>query len=214
MPKMEQILNQISTEKTRVQNEPLWISKIHLEYVYGQLYLSEETSKHCNFAITGKNMNGHQIQKKILRSIRYPNISRKNRQNIEWPNTRVARRYNISTKGGGAKKTPYKTIYYIRKTSKSRLEKKWEKKSGIFPKETPPLGHEISEKRKITNKEKISYSAFKPAFTEDLKSFNEAIQYITEILTKLSRKTDQEGQFLKKRTEAKWTEKEEDFFER
>ena len=31
MPSMEELLNQISTDITRVQNEPLWISKIDLE---------------------------------------------------------------------------------------------------------------------------------------------------------------------------------------
>ena len=54
---MEEFLNQISTEITQAPNEPLCISKIDLEDAYGQKILSEETSKHCNFAITGGNMN-------------------------------------------------------------------------------------------------------------------------------------------------------------
>ena len=37
MFKMEEELNQIFTEVTRVQNEPLWISKMYFEYAYGQL---------------------------------------------------------------------------------------------------------------------------------------------------------------------------------
>ena len=32
MPNMEELLNQISTEKTRPPNEPLWRSKIDLKY--------------------------------------------------------------------------------------------------------------------------------------------------------------------------------------
>ena len=56
---MEKILFQISTEITLAPNEPLWNSKIDLEYACGQLKLSEETSEHCNFAVTGGNKNGY-----------------------------------------------------------------------------------------------------------------------------------------------------------
>ena len=52
MPNLEEILNQISSEITRVQNEPLLISEIDPEYLYGQLKLSEGTSRHCKFAVT------------------------------------------------------------------------------------------------------------------------------------------------------------------
>ena len=38
-----EILNQISTELTRVHNKSLWISKNHLKYAYGQLILHEKT---------------------------------------------------------------------------------------------------------------------------------------------------------------------------
>ena len=58
-PNMEEFLSQIPTETTRAPNEPLWISKIDLKYAYDQLKLSEETSKHCKFAITGGNMKGY-----------------------------------------------------------------------------------------------------------------------------------------------------------
>ena len=59
MPKMEEFLNQISTEKTKVQNEPLWLLEIEPDYAYGQLNLSEDTSGQGNFAMTGGNANGH-----------------------------------------------------------------------------------------------------------------------------------------------------------
>ena len=55
---MEELLSHTSTEITRAPNEPLWISKIDLAFAYGQLKLSEKTSKHYSFAITGGNMNG------------------------------------------------------------------------------------------------------------------------------------------------------------
>ena len=57
IPIMEQLLRKTSTEITRVQNEPLWILKIDIEYTNGQLKLSEETNRKCKFAITDENMN-------------------------------------------------------------------------------------------------------------------------------------------------------------
>ena len=62
--KYGEILNKISAEVTKVENEPLSKSKIDLAYGYGQLKLSKETSKHCVFALTGGNMNGYYRFKK------------------------------------------------------------------------------------------------------------------------------------------------------
>ena len=59
MPKMEELLNQISVEITKDQTKELRISKIDLDYAYGQMMLSEETSRQCVFAITGGNFSGY-----------------------------------------------------------------------------------------------------------------------------------------------------------
>ena len=64
MPNMEELLNKLSIEVTRVQNEPFWISKLDLEYAYGQLKLSEETIRQCDFSIAGGNVNGYYRLKK------------------------------------------------------------------------------------------------------------------------------------------------------
>ena len=53
MPMMKVIINLTTTEITRVQNEPLWISEINLEYVYGQLKVSKGTTSQCNFGTAG-----------------------------------------------------------------------------------------------------------------------------------------------------------------
>ena len=59
MPTMRALLNKLTIKSVRVQNEPLWISKIDLEDAYGPLKLSAETSRQNNFAITGRNTNGY-----------------------------------------------------------------------------------------------------------------------------------------------------------
>ena len=78
MPSMEELLNQISTEIRILQNKPWWISKIDLEYSYGQLNLFEERSEHCDFSSNGKKREQIIQVEKNLRSIRYlDNIPRK-----------------------------------------------------------------------------------------------------------------------------------------
>ena len=58
MPNMEELINQISSELSKNQSDPIWISVIGLDYAYRQIRLAPETSKHCKFAITGEKING------------------------------------------------------------------------------------------------------------------------------------------------------------
>ena len=64
MPNMEELLNQISVEITRDRTAQLFMSKIDLDYAYGQRKLSEETSRQCVFALTGGNFSGYYRFKK------------------------------------------------------------------------------------------------------------------------------------------------------
>ena len=64
MPNMEDLLNQISVEKTYDSTSQLFVSKIDLDYAYGQLKLSDETSRQCVVATTGGNFSGYYRFKK------------------------------------------------------------------------------------------------------------------------------------------------------
>ena len=59
MPNKDELLNQISTELSKNDTNPIWISVVDLEYAYGQMKLAPETSKHSNFALTGEEINGY-----------------------------------------------------------------------------------------------------------------------------------------------------------
>ena len=59
MPYMQELLNQISVEITRDRTVSLFLSKIDLDYAYGQMKLSEETSRQCVFALTVGNFIGY-----------------------------------------------------------------------------------------------------------------------------------------------------------
>ena len=64
MPNMEELLNQISVEISRDRTQQLFMSKIDLDYAYGQMKLSEETSRQCVFAITVAKFSGYYRFKK------------------------------------------------------------------------------------------------------------------------------------------------------
>ena len=59
MPNMKELLNHISVEKTKDRTKELKISKIYLDYAYGQMMLSEETSRQCVFTITREILSGY-----------------------------------------------------------------------------------------------------------------------------------------------------------
>ena len=64
MQNMEELLNQISVEITRDRTVQLYLSKTDLDYAYGQVKLSEKTSRQCVFALTGGNFSGYYSFKK------------------------------------------------------------------------------------------------------------------------------------------------------
>ena len=72
---MEELLNQFSLEITLDWTVQLFISKIDLDYAYGQMELSEDTSRQCVFALTGQNFSGnYSFKETALRTCRYTHI--------------------------------------------------------------------------------------------------------------------------------------------
>ena len=63
MPNMEDLISKISAEITK-NNGELWMSKIDLDYAYGQAKLSKEAARHCVFSIIGGDFTGHYRFKK------------------------------------------------------------------------------------------------------------------------------------------------------
>ena len=57
LPNMDEFSNQISATLSKKDLYLIWISLI--DYAYGQMKLAPETSKHCNFAISGEKINGY-----------------------------------------------------------------------------------------------------------------------------------------------------------
>ena len=58
MPNMEELISKISAQITKSNGE-IWMSKIDLDYAYGQAKLSKEAAKHFVFSIIGGDFTGH-----------------------------------------------------------------------------------------------------------------------------------------------------------
>ena len=63
MPNMEELISKIFAKTTRSEAE-IWMSKIDIDYAYGQAKLSDEAAKHCVFSIIGGDFTGHYRFKK------------------------------------------------------------------------------------------------------------------------------------------------------
>ena len=63
MPNMKELVSKTSAKITDGEGE-IWMSKIDLDYAYGQAKLSEEAAKDCVFSIIGGDFTGHYRFKK------------------------------------------------------------------------------------------------------------------------------------------------------
>ena len=59
MPNMDELLKQISSELSKHESDPLCISGKDMDYAYEQTKLAPETSKPCNFELTGGKSTGY-----------------------------------------------------------------------------------------------------------------------------------------------------------
>ena len=216
MPNMEELLNQIWVEITRDQTAQLFLSKIDLDYAYGQMKLSDENSRQCVFALTGGNFSGYYrfkkgfygladiptiFQEKIDRTLEYCTpawlddiivVTRRNKQDHE------KKLFDILNK---LEKAGYKAS---------------KRKSEFFLNRTKGLGHEIDENGINPSEEKVEaiLKSKAPENTEDLKSFLGAIQYMAKFLPKLSERTGRLRKLLKKNEPWKWGPEQETDFNR
>ena len=56
---MEELISRISRKIADCPADEVWISKLDLDYAYGQLLLSREARDLCIFAVTGGNFTGY-----------------------------------------------------------------------------------------------------------------------------------------------------------
>ena len=154
MPNMDELPNQISSKLSKNELDPIWISAIDLDNAYGQMKLSPETSKHCNFAITGEKMNGYYrflkgfygptdiptiFQEKIDRTLGH--------QIPAWLD-------DIKIVTRGTKEQHTQKLESVPTKLENEGYKASKKKSKFYQKESVRLGHTISQDGIRPNKQK------------------------------------------------------------
>ena len=216
MPNMEDLLHQISVEITRDRTKQLFLSKIDLDYAYGQMKLSEETSRQCVFALTGGNFSGYyRFKKEFYGLADIPTIfQEKIDRTLEYCTPAWLDDIIVVTRG--SKQDHEKKLFDVLEKLEKAGYRASKKKSEFFMKETKWLGHEINENGIKANEEKMEAILKLKASenTKDLKSFLGAIQYMAKILPKLSERTDRLRKLLKKNEPWKWGPEQETDFNR
>ena len=216
MPNMEDLLNQISVEIARDRTTQLFLSKIDLDYAYGQMKLSEETSRQCVFALTGGNFSGYYRFKKGFYGLAdIPTIfQEKIDRTLEYCTPAWLDDIIVVTRG--SKQDHEKKLFDVLDKLEKAGYRASKKKSEFFMKETKWLGHEINENGIKPNEEKVEaiLKLKAPENTKDLKSFLGAIQYMAKFLPKLSERTDRLRKLLKKNEPWKWGPEQETDFNR
>ena len=154
MPNMEELLNQISGELFMNDHDPIWISVFDLHYAYGQMKLVPETSKHCNFAMTGGTINGyHRFLKGLYGPADIPTIFQEKTDKTLGHQT-PAWLDDIIVVTRGTKEDYTRKLYSVLTKLEDEGYRASEKKSMFYQTETTWLGHTISQDGIRPNKEK------------------------------------------------------------
>ena len=155
MPNMEELLNKISVEITRDRTAQLFLSKIDLDYAYGQMKLSDETSRQCVFALTGGNLSGYYRFKKGFYGLAdIPTIfQEKIDRTLEYCTPAWLDDIIVVTRGS-KQDHEKKLLEILNKLEKARYRAS-KRKSEFCMNRTKWLGHEIDENRINRTKKKL-----------------------------------------------------------
>ena len=171
MPNMKELLNQFSVKITRDRTRQLFMSKTDLDYAYGQMKLSKETSRQCVFALTGEKFSGYYrfkkgfygladiptiFQEKIDRTLGYCTPA--------WLD-------DIIVVTRGSKQDHERKLFDFLNMLEKAGYRASKKKSEFFMKQTKWLGHEIDKNGIKPNEENVE--AILKLNTKELKSFSE-----------------------------------------
>ena len=215
MPNMEELTSRISRKIAHGPADEIWISKLDLDYAYGQLLLSREARNLCIFAITGGNFTGfYRSLKGFYGLADIPTIfQEKIHQTLEKKHP--AWLDDIIVVPKGSKEQHKKELTDVLTRLENAGYRLSEGKSEFFKTEIEWIGHKIDQNgiRPLQDKLLAMKNLKQPNNEKELKSFLGAIQYLSLYIDNLSAQTDSLRQLLKKDTEWLWTEKHTRAFE-
>ena len=214
MSNMEELISQISAKITQ-NNGEIWMSKIDLDYAYGQAKLSAEASRHCVFSIIGGDFTGHYRFKKGFYGLSdIPTVFQEHIDKVLEFKTPVWLDDIICVTNGTIEEHDRELREVLIKLQEAGYRAS-ERKTELFKKELTWLGYLINQEgvKPIKDKTEAITKLKAPTNTKELKSFLGSIQHLSKFLNNLSKKTDRMRKLLKKDVKWEWTKKINDDFE-
>ena len=213
MPNMEELISKISAKITK-GNGDIWMSKIDLDYAYGQAKLSKEAARHCVFSIIGGEFTGHYRFKKGFYGLSdIPAVFQEHIDSVLEFKTPVWLDDIICVTNGDIEDHEKELREVLSKLQDAGYRAS-EKKTELFKKELTWLGYFINQNgvKPIKDKTEAITKLEAPKNVKELKSFLGSIQHLSKFINNLSKKTDEMRKLLRKDTKWEWTpEIDEDF---
>ena len=177
------------------------MSKIDLDYAYGQAKLSKEAAKHCVFSIIGGDFPGHYRSKKGFYGLSdIPTVFQEHIDTVLEFKTPVWLDDIICVPNGSIEdhgKEVREVLTKLRNAGYRASEKKTE----LIKKELTWLGYLINQNGVKPNKDKTEAitKLTAPKNVEELKSFLGSIQHLSKFITNLSKKNRQNEKITRER---------------
>ena len=215
MPNMEELVSKISAKITDGEGE-IWMSKIDLDYAYGQAKLSKEAAKHCVFSIIGGDFTGHYRFKKCFYGLSdIPTVFQEHIDRVLEFKTPVWLDDFICVTNGSIEEHEKELREVLMKLQNAGYRAS-KKKTELFKKELTWLGYFINQDgvKPIRDKTEAITKLTAPNNVKELKSFLGSIQHMSKFINNLSKKTDRMRRLLKKDVRWEWTAEISEDFER
>ena len=190
------------------------MSKIDLDYAYGQAELSAEASRHCVFSIIGGDFTGHRFKKGFYGLSDIPTVFQEHIDKVLEFKTPVWLDDIICVTNGTIEEHERELLEVLTKLHEADYRAS-ERKTELFKKELTCLGYLINQKgvKPIQDKTEAIIKFKAPTNTKELKSFLGSIQHLSKFLNNLSKKTDRMRNLLEKDVNWEWTKEINDDFE-
>ena len=215
MPNMEELVSKISARITDGKGE-IWMSKIDLDYAYGQAKLSKEAAKHCVFSNIGGEITGHYRFKKGFYGLSdIPTVFQEHIDRVLEFKTPVWLDEIICVTNGSIEEHE-KEVREVLMKLQNACYRASEKKTELFKKELTWLGYFINQDgvKPIRDKTEATTKLTAPNNVKELNSFLCSIQHLSKFINNLSKKTDRMRRLLKKDVRWEWTAEINEDFER
>ena len=188
MPNKEELISKISAKITKGEGD-ICMSKIDLDYAYGQAQLSKEAAKHCVFSIIGGDFTGHyRFTKGFYGLSDIPTVFKEHIDTVLEFKTPVRLDGLICVTNGSIEDHEKEVREVLIKLQNAGYRDS-EKKTELFKKELTWLGYLINQNgvKPITDKTEAMTKLAARKNVKELKSFLGPKQHLSKFINNLSK---------------------------